>query len=618
MIGNWVMEVPREPTMLLSSGIPVPARERYQYTPLQNASYVRLLKVTSDEKINEESQIKVQLEEFSLRQAPRYKALSYTWGASEKSEQIIIGENFHLRVTKNLSAFIVYLRKKKLGVFWIDAVCINQDDVHERSSQVRLMQEIYQQAQEVVVWLYQPNPRTLGDVSTWNIVENDGDRRLTKLPLWSLKIFYHPWFMRVWVLQEIVYARDIIVVCQNDHTRIGYITWDEARDCAGGYLDRFRHDSRNTPVQEDVELSIAMMVSMDDWRGKLESDIFNLTLSELLSNTRFCGASDPKDKVFALLSLASDVDLSIFEIDYEMSWRDISVRLARHTISQSNALDILRWIGIPEPSAQVDPLPSWVPDLSSPALLAPIYPYDWPNGRKLASKDSPNVTLMCNERLLVVKCLKLLDIVTIAPARMAADRLERYGDMLTVLHQWYQSAREHPKYAHDQKKRIDSFCGTMKMTLGSQELEEHIDKPYSAGLGWQWHFRKLLGEDVGSSRPESPDNLECKLDDEKILSPDNPHLYTPWAREAMFGELDHLHGRSFGFTSNGEMTLLPPGAQEGDHLCLLYGIQLPFILRQDVDGYCQVIGACYVHQYFNWDIFESRENWERLELITLR
>lgn len=93
---------------------------------------------------------------------------------------------------------------------------------------------------------------------------------------------------------------------------------------------------------------------------------------------------------------------------------------------------------------------------------------------------------------------------------------------------------------------------------------------------------------------------------------------TLWAWEVMFGELDHLHGRSFGFTSGGQMTLLPPGAREGDHVCLLYGIRLPFLLRQDVDGYCQVIGACYVHQHFNWDAFESRAGWEQLQLITFR
>lgn len=134
----------------------------------------------------------------------------------------------------------------------------------------------------------------------------------------------------------------------------------------------------------------------------------------------------------------------------------------------------------------------------------------------------------------------------------------------------------------------------LKITLGSRELE-HIEKVYSAGIGWQWHFRKILGEDVNSVEPEDPDASAHDLDDATVLSPDNPHLYTPWAWEVMFGELDHLHGRSFRFTCGGQLTLLPPGAREGDHFCLLYGIRLPFLLRQDVDGYCQFIGACYIH-----------------------
>lgn len=318
------------------------------------------------------------------------------------------------------------------------------------------------------------------------------------------------------------------------------------------------------------------------------------------------------------MSLASDVDLSVFETDYGMSWRDISLRLTQHTISQSNTLDILHWKGIAEPTSQLDVLSSWVPDFSSPALLAPLNPYDWPNRGNLGSEDCPDVTLMCNERLLVAKCLKLLEIATIAPDSIAADHPGRYQDMLTVLHSWYRLAGEHSNFAHDQKRRIGSFCGTLRMTLGSRAREEHIENVYSAGLGWQWHFRKLLGEDVSSSEPEEPDSFEHDLNDAKVLSPDNPHLYTPWAREVMFGGLNHLSGRSFGFSSVAHMMLLPPGAQEGDYVCLVYGIRLPLILRQEEDGYCQLIGACYVHQHFNWDEFESRNYWEQLQLITLR
>lgn len=59
----------------------------------------------------------------------------------------------------------------------------------------------------------------------------------------------------------------------------------------------------------------------------------------------------------------------------------------------------------------------------------------------MASKDGRDVALTCNERLLVAKCLKLLEGVTIAPARIKADYLERYQYMLAVLQQWYQIVR---------------------------------------------------------------------------------------------------------------------------------------------------------------------------------
>lgn len=77
------------------------------------------------------------------------------------------------------------------------------------------MQQIYRQSKEVVVWLYQPNLSPLANTSTWNIVENGKDRKLVKLPLRSLRMFHHPWFMRIWVLQEVVYARDIAIICQH-------------------------------------------------------------------------------------------------------------------------------------------------------------------------------------------------------------------------------------------------------------------------------------------------------------------------------------------------------------------------------------------------------------------
>lgn len=36
---------------------------------------------------------------------------------------------------------------------WIDSICINQNDVDERTSQVGIMREIYAKCTEVIIWL---------------------------------------------------------------------------------------------------------------------------------------------------------------------------------------------------------------------------------------------------------------------------------------------------------------------------------------------------------------------------------------------------------------------------------------------------------------------------------
>ena len=69
-------------------------------------------------------------------------------------------------------------------------------------------------------------------------------------------------------------------------------------------------------------------------------------------------------------------------------------------------------------------------------------------------------------------------------------------------------------------------------------------------------------------------------------------------------------GRAFGFTNNGRMALLPSDAEEGDHTCLLDGIQIPFVLRKvKLESY-RVVGPCYVHQRFSWDVFGSQHYWK--------
>jgi Heterokaryon incompatibility protein (HET) len=84
---------------------------------------------------------------------PTYEALSYTWGDHSVTALIQVN-GIELQITLNLFRALQRLRKgRKKRVLWVDALCIDQSNLAERSEQVPRMRSIYQRAERVVVWL---------------------------------------------------------------------------------------------------------------------------------------------------------------------------------------------------------------------------------------------------------------------------------------------------------------------------------------------------------------------------------------------------------------------------------------------------------------------------------
>lgn len=87
----------------------------------------------------------------------RYKALSYVWGSKHRTRPIRLAD-VEFPVTVNLESALRHLRelyKTVEGgpVLWVDSLCINQADDVERSSQVRMMGDIYARCEQVIVYL---------------------------------------------------------------------------------------------------------------------------------------------------------------------------------------------------------------------------------------------------------------------------------------------------------------------------------------------------------------------------------------------------------------------------------------------------------------------------------
>ncbi|KAI1360737.1 HET-domain-containing protein [Xylaria arbuscula] len=83
-----------------------------------------------------------------------------------------ISKSIELPITDNLFRALRRLRRPlKTHVLWVDAVCINQEDIGERSAQVALMEEIYSNAGFTAIWL--------GDISGRTIYDDDLTGRQT-------------------------------------------------------------------------------------------------------------------------------------------------------------------------------------------------------------------------------------------------------------------------------------------------------------------------------------------------------------------------------------------------------------------------------------------------------
>lgn len=129
---------------------------RFDYPGLcDDADSIRLVSVSGDS----ESVIQCRLATFNLDESPQYIALSYRWTSDDPDYTISLNEStFHVR--RNLHDFLeAMITEGYAGWIFIDAICINQHDVRERSHQVALMRTIYTKATEVLAWLRCDNKR---------------------------------------------------------------------------------------------------------------------------------------------------------------------------------------------------------------------------------------------------------------------------------------------------------------------------------------------------------------------------------------------------------------------------------------------------------------------------
>jgi hypothetical protein len=127
--------------------------DRFVYEPLdQLHDCTRLVEIEPSG--SELAAIRCRVIQVRFSDRPKYRALSYMWGDETVTSPIVVNKK-RFQVASNLLRALQFLRRSSFAdsLFWIDAICINQSDLHEKNRQVRIMPHIYFRATAVLVWL---------------------------------------------------------------------------------------------------------------------------------------------------------------------------------------------------------------------------------------------------------------------------------------------------------------------------------------------------------------------------------------------------------------------------------------------------------------------------------
>lgn len=151
--------------------------ETFRYEPLSDSGHIRLLKIHAQHRTDlEPSPIVVELQSYDLNEAPEHFTLSYTWGRparhfpedwnNDSSCRSIVVNGKASKVRPNLFHALTRLRLsvQESYLWWVDAICINQQDVTEKGSQIKLMAKIFTKTQSTFGWLGPPDSLTTGAV----------------------------------------------------------------------------------------------------------------------------------------------------------------------------------------------------------------------------------------------------------------------------------------------------------------------------------------------------------------------------------------------------------------------------------------------------------------------
>lgn len=308
---------------------------------------IRLLRILSDTSTED---IECSLDVYEIDTAPSYTAISYTWGPIAPECQIIInGAKTTVRENCRSALRLARFHRASLPAhLWIDAICIDQQNLTEKSHQVQMMADIYAKADPVFVSLGSDYPSIRPDF----IEKSLSNRHWTELEVECrnlLQVSKASYWSRLWIVQEYLLAREnglYIAAGTGIFDGIKLHNLLKAIDRARRRINvRFNPNLRDLQRcwKEIIESDMALLSLQKDeqeYFSTLASDMGSL--SDLWKTYGHYACADIRDKVFGLLNLVQCSRLNVFmQADYTKSTLAVALDCLRCGVSPLLARAVL-------------------------------------------------------------------------------------------------------------------------------------------------------------------------------------------------------------------------------------------------------------------------------------
>ena len=617
------IRIPRNLTPSLYSYEPAYFPTQYRlghpvYKPLdQLCDEIRLLLILPDTE-NNTSPLVCKLAHVPLRSKPAYFALSYTWGDRTDLRSIQLnGQPFD--VTANLHAALLHMRgASSILAFWVDAICINQEDVVERNRQVRRMADIYKEAISIQVWLGSSENNSdlamakmtqifqdcLRDSKTGCGARDHVTSDPQENPAWEgiYRLLSRPWFKRTWVVQEVALAASSLicfgwVACGSQRT-----SWAAICHASKLIASRWNMIILRIPGQErdrmvfdvdDPETHFSKCITLERLR-ELRCSGNPMHLLPVMIAYQNTKATDPRDKIYGFFGIADDAVDLVSKPDYAHSVEQVYISFVEAYVQKYRRLDVICAAQSNAPGNTFR-LPNWVPNWNqnsshNPFLyniqsipFIPLGTTEKHSKEQHHYKDEPLYCAAGTTRSIVRfgRNPSTGIISELIAVGLSCDIIERVGDSKFVI-----PARPRPEW----KAMMIEF----HETLGDKQ-------PYTDQIQAFWHT--MMAGRTPAPGVAVPEDLTFL---ENVWHETEPDVDFQQGYRWRLHMSEILKRRNFIITKRGYVGLAHGFCQKGDLVCILFGCSVPVILRK-VSNLYFFLGDCYIQGWMNGEMLLEKE-----------